>query len=93
MKNPDPANMLKLFTRGLMYGQTLNTTIRDLGTGNFLFRHSSEADDAARQFEKARNQDRSARTTELQAQHRFNQVLERLERHIQPSETKRDKQT
>ena len=92
MKNPNPANMLKLFTRGLMYGQTLNTIFRDLATGNFLFRHSSGADDAARQLEKARNQERSERTTELQAQHRFDQALERLERRIQPSEIKRDRQ-
>ncbi len=86
MKNLNPANMLKLVTRGLAYGQKLNTTIRDLATGSFLFRHSSRVDAAARQMEKARNQDRAAKNRELQAHDRFDQALEHLEQHIHQRE-------
>ncbi len=92
MKNLNPANMLKLIQRGIRSGQELNTVLRDLATGSFLFRHSSKADASARQLEKAGNQDRAARTRELQAQDRFKQALERLEERIHQRDAKRDEQ-
>ena len=45
MKNPTSTNMLKLAAKGIRSGQNINTALRDLVTGRFLFRHSSSADD------------------------------------------------
>ena len=64
-------------------GQRINTALLDILTGRFLFRHHSRADDAARELEKSRAQNRANRTNELAAIDRFNRVLERLEERVQ----------
>ena len=63
-------------------GQRINTALLDILTGRFLFRHHSQADDAAKQMEKSRAQDRANRANELAAMDRFNRALGRLEEHI-----------
>ena len=74
---------------GIETGQRMNTWLRDMLTGRFLFRHNSYSDDAAREMEKARAQDQTGRDGEAQAQarnmDRLNRVLDRLERRSPPN--------
>ena len=60
----------------------MNTALRDLASGSVLFRHSSRADDNARQLRKAREQERADRTTETHAQDSLEQAITRLEERI-----------
>ena len=83
MKNPTSNNMLKLAARGIRSGQNINTALRDLVTGRFLFRHSSSADDGARNSKSTRNRTRPPGPQELEAMDRLNRALDRVERHIE----------
>ena len=83
MKNPTSTNMLKLAAKGIRSGQNINTALRDLVTGRFLFRHSSSADEWARQLDKHTEQDQAVRTQELEAMDRLNRALDRVERHLE----------
>ena len=82
MKNSLHNKLLKLIATGVRSGQDLNTGMRDIVTGRALFRHASKSDDAARQFEKSRTEDRSSRNEEREALDRLINVLERIDRKI-----------
>ena len=82
MKNSICSKLLKLIATGVRSGQSFNTGMRDIVTGRALFRHASKSDDAARQFEKSRTEDRSSRNEEREAADRLINVLEKIDRRI-----------
>ena len=89
--NPVTTKLLKLLQTSIRSGQNLNTLLRDILTGSVLFRHSSQADDNARQIQRAREQDRAARHARTQDQDRLDQALTRLEDRISQREAPRKK--
>ena len=82
MKNSIWRKLLKLIATGVRSGQSFNTGMRDIVTGRALFRHASESDDEARQFEKFGTEDRSSWNEQQEAVDRLINVLERIDRRI-----------
>ena len=77
-----PLQMLQGARRGARWSTGMNTRVADVVSGNSLYRHSSRADDAAVQQEKARSERQTEAGKTRTSYNRMSDVLERLERRL-----------
>ena len=74
-----PREMIRGARQGARFGAGVNTRMADVMSGNALYRHSSRADDAAVQQERARSERLSDSEKTREAYSRMSDVLERLD--------------